>query len=141
MPYPRSLAALALLAACNLPDVSKIKEVTGIAPETPEVTNTPENVQPAPLTVRVRAVGPNGVIPRQVVVRASEALFDPLEIDTPLPDDNGAKITPEVPGTWTITAVDQIAFTPDEPFAPATSYEVTLSALGTGERSRILDRP
>ena len=131
MSWSRSLPALLLLAACNLSNGPG-----GSHPGTQASSETPEQAEeaaPQVLQVRIRAVGPSGVIPREIVARASQPLFRSEEIGGPLPRGNAIKMVPSTKGTWKVSATDAMTFTPDEPLQPEHDYEVSVLTMGTGE--------
>ena len=99
----------------------------GSAPEAEDVAAEPR------LVGAVRAVGPAGRTPTEVMVRLEESLFDAGWVGKPVPEHTRWSITPEVAGELRVVDGDELAFVPDRAFAPGTKYRFELSALGVSE--------
>ena len=81
----------------------------------------------APLSVRLREVGPAGQVPAQLTARTNKPQFADHIGQAP-PEGVSLSLTPEVPGTLTVTSADTVTFTPSGAgFAPGTAYTATLT--------------
>ncbi len=135
MSWTRSLLLTALLAACSVPDLSTLPGLDVAQTESPATEDSGIPTQRG-FVVRVRPVGANGVLPSELVVRASEPVFEVAQVGGALPSGTMLRVEPETPGAWTVTDLDTLTFRPDVPLTPDTEYRVRISALGTGEPRR-----
>ncbi|MBW2258530.1 MAG: hypothetical protein JRI25_28615 [Deltaproteobacteria bacterium] len=139
MSWSRSLLALALLSACNLPglpDQEAQRDGEAVSPAETTDEAALADLQMQRTGVRIREVGPGGAIPRQVVVRIAGDVFPSDLVGTEAPASTKLEIQPEVPGTLEVSGRDTLTFLPETGFAPGTTYQVTLKSVGVEEDLR-----
>ena len=93
-----------------------------------------EQAEAAPSMVgAVRAVGPAGRTPKEVLVRLDSAVFDDGWVGKPVPEATEWSIQPAVEGELRVVDRDSLAFVPDRAFVPGTEYRFAITQLGASE--------
>lgn len=82
-----------------------------------------------PKNARIREVGPEGAVPRQVVVRLPARAFADNEVGIDATERVRATVEPPVEGVWTASANDLLVFEPTDGFRPDTRYVVNLVSV------------
>ncbi len=82
-------------------------------------------------------LGPQGVVPRQLVIELARPIA-PLGSETAAAEGSRLTLQPAVAGDLRRTSPSTLTFEPSEPFAPGTTYTATLAAVRTaaGEELR-----
>ena len=106
----------------------------------PDASGTEQDAVAQPRLVgAIRAVGPSGRTPTEVLVRLERDVFDGGFVGKPVPDATEWSISPAVEGVLRVGGPDALAFVPDRAFVPGTSYQFALTAVGTTAES--VERP
>ncbi len=91
---------------------------------------------PQSTLLRMRAVGPEGAVPAELVIQLRKPLFAGVEAGTVLGEGSRLDFDPPVPGHLEVLSADTLRFLPDTGFRPDTAYRATLAAVeGGGQRA------
>ena len=98
-----------------------------------------ETITPEVLLPVIQAIGFHAVTPNRVTVQFSRNVID----DAPRAssDDTVFEITPATPGSLTFTTNSTLEFVPRDGFAPDTTYEISISSVGSRKGPQIPDVP
>lgn len=115
-----------------------------VSSEAGELSETPAEEPLTPLTASdltpvLRAVGAEGVVPRQVVVEFSLPVVDREQVGASASDDTVLEVEPAVRGTPRFTGPSTLVLEPADPFEPGTTYQVRLAQVET--RSGVVQAP
>ncbi|MEL6347359.1 MAG: MG2 domain-containing protein [Myxococcota bacterium] len=97
----------------------------------PETVDADASEAETPLSPRLRAVGPAGQVPDQIVVQLGRAFFS-TRSGAP-PEGTTLTVTPSVDGRLEISDSQTLVFIPSQGFAPDTEYTATLSGLSNAD--------
>ncbi|HSP77980.1 MAG TPA: hypothetical protein VLQ93_05600, partial [Myxococcaceae bacterium] len=137
------LAALLVgaLAGCKQDETSSTPAPSGTSSEatpssggesTPGAASSSALSPPTPesLTPVIRELGPEGQVPREVVLEFPRPV---MPSDGEVPKGTVLEVTPEVPGRLSFRGPSTLVFTPRKGFALQTKYTVTLASLELDE--------
>lgn len=125
IPLASSIALLTLLGACKSGEKQPGKPSTAAAP-----------VTAAALAPVFGTLGPQGVVPRQVVIELARPIA-PEGSEEATAEGTRLTLQPTVEGDLRRTSPSTLVFEPKEPFAPATTYLVTLVAVRTADGKQL----
>lgn len=137
IPRPRSRALLlttGLLGLLACSGSSSEQPTDGASPDVSE-SGVAEGVidDPSERVRRLREVGPSGEIPTAFTIKLTQAAFESSAVGKTAPEGTVLTFAPAVEGTLTVTATDELTFSPAAGFAPGTDYTATLEAVANAE--------
>lgn len=133
---PRRLLLSLALTACVGGFGESSGPSTQIADRQADVIDDPSDT-----VYRLRAVGPMGEAPAELVIQLRRNRFAADAVGTLAPEGTTFTVEPPLPGRLEVLAPNALRFVPEAPLAPGARHTFTLTALGGGEAPALPPSP